>query len=101
MVSVSGKWIKDNVSEFDNYLDVDELEQYVNIDEEFETTLTLSGVRQVELCGYNKKFYVTLPGYGPVGARGYTEENEQVKLDKLAPSNTIHFRRWVYGKEVD
>lgn len=98
MVSVSGKWIKDNVSEFDNYLDVDELEQYVNIFEEFETTLTLSGVRQVELCGYNKKFHVTLPGYGTVGARGYTEENEQRKLDKL-PSKSIHYRRWVYGKE--
>ena len=77
MVSVPGKWIKDNIAELDNYIDVDELEQYVNIFEEFETTLTSTGVRQVELCGYGKKFYITLPGYGPVGARGYTKKTNR------------------------
>lgn len=98
MVTVSGNWIKDNVSELDNYIDVNELEKYVDLNDEFETNLTLKGIRFVELCNYEKKFYITLSGYGIVGAKGYTEENEQDKLNKL-PSNTIHYRRWVYGKE--
>lgn len=83
MVEVTGKWIKRNVRELYGGLDVDELEQYINLDDKFQTNLTMKGVWAIEKCSYDKPFSIIIPGRGLVTAKGYTEETENEKLDKL------------------
>ncbi len=80
MVRVTKKWIKYCVQEWSAPFEISSIDDYT--DEEFlETTLTSRGVRAIELIETDRPFSIIIPGHGIVKCWGYTEENEQERLD--------------------
>lgn len=69
-IQVSGKWIKDNVAKLWAPFPLESLEEYIDLDIRYQTTLSYKGIKEVEKGMYEKRFAIIFPGHGVFSARG-------------------------------